>query len=666
MGTVDAIKPANNGAGGTPPKKPMPIEQLASIAPRPKAQETGQGANGGGSRTARAGAREQASPPISGSALNFELMGIKILDVNKDGKIDDADVKQTLKDRKLDKKVNISDGLQWEEVEALAKSYGVHIFRNYFDTLSVGGTGIEGDGKFDVADAAKFDARVIKRLAQGCGKREEVIREYMAIESFKMVDVGEAVREFRGNYYGKENIYTGEDVSASKLLDVCVSPGLRDLAQYVLRNIKGKDVIVDGKVVEGLKLNSNELQTFLLSMYFLGKVDNPEQVLGVKVERNTPFKGSTVNEFLVWLSKEAKKPVEEKAEGKESDSKGTEALQKLLQEAQDAQYALKFDEAVKKLEQAFESTTDEDQKVKIARSLKQAYDAQIESLKNAGSAKLDDAVKAYEGFLDKIEKMEIQNDTQKGALLELSQESRFSLASIYIESPIVEERLKAVKMLDKLPESYKYKGNTKAKIMKQFQMQALQHPELNDVPDDPKKAILKLEEHLTKYQGPDALWAHIKLYEAYFNTFNTTYHKKKYKEAVIELTKCLEHIKQALLIMKELPIDQKTILSSAVDDLTDGIKKTIDQFADISKQASKIPGVENQGVRDEIRKIAKDAEGLKQQMESPKEEAKKAVPPKPNARKPKQKDASAGKPSEKTTPGKPDTAKLAKALEDSK
>ncbi|HTY13018.1 MAG TPA: tetratricopeptide repeat protein [Candidatus Omnitrophota bacterium] len=293
------------------------------IAPGPKKQDKAVGSPEGRPEG------EQASPPkpfeVNNAYEALRLLGINIdakeVDENHDGTVSDEELNKYLRAKGV--KIDVTDGFQWEEVDALAKKYGVTITKAYFDTLSTGGTSVDGDNTVTVEDAAKFNKRVIQRLSQGTGKPEELIKKYMATESFKMMDAGQAVSEFSGRFGKDTALYgAGGQVSVSTLVSAYVRPELQDAACIVLSNILGKPVKKDDIAKNELKLAPDQLTTFFLTMYVLGKSDKPGELLVPsaaslpKLEKESPLG------FLEWLTTGTKNKVDAPKEEKKAGETG--------------------------------------------------------------------------------------------------------------------------------------------------------------------------------------------------------------------------------------------------------------------------------------------------------------------------------------------------------
>ena len=245
--------------------------------------------------------REQASPlNISIKAATWQqaltLMGVKIQGGDKKN---DQDFQKEIEKKA---KVNLSKGLKWDDLQKIAKAYGIKINEAFFNLLSTGGISTTGDGIVTLDDVKKFFEKVIARIAQGTGQTTEILKRYMQASSFEFVDASEAVKAFRDGVKN-DKLYSGENINVNELIDSHTNPALKDVAKAVIAKILKMDVKnIDAKTT----LTHDQLQTFFLTMYFLGKVGNPEKIIA-EAKGKPAMTGSSAGDLVAWYTKGAVK-----------------------------------------------------------------------------------------------------------------------------------------------------------------------------------------------------------------------------------------------------------------------------------------------------------------------------------------------------------------------
>ncbi|MBI5701559.1 hypothetical protein HZC34_06965 [Candidatus Saganbacteria bacterium] len=254
----------------------------------------------------------------------LKLLGIKIVndDVNKDGQINDADL-----DKQFEKdgiNVTVADGLKWDEVQALAKKYGVTITRVAFNFISVGGAagsvntatgGASGDELVTKEDIQKFLKDVIGKIAVGDEDAVKLaISRYVSAEKMKLVDEAQAVKMFSDKY-----ITTGNTISYQNL-KLHASDKLKAVVDAVLTKVIGRTLQDTDEITK------EQLGKLFVTLSFLGQIDSPEKVFSPASGIPKINKEGAQN-FLAWFTGGTKDPV--KAEEKTADGASAAGVAKI-------------------------------------------------------------------------------------------------------------------------------------------------------------------------------------------------------------------------------------------------------------------------------------------------------------------------------------------------
>jgi hypothetical protein len=192
---------------------------------------------------------------------------------------------------------DIEDGITWEEAQKL----GSTMTQAYYDILSTGGRRTEGDGKVEMADIQRFNDKVIEKLAAGTGQRAEILESYMQTAKFKMVDSHRAVQLFTEKFGTNTTLFSGDTINVKALIGSYTRTELQGLACVVLSNILGQPITKDN-IADALTMSKEQLETFFITMYFLGKIDNPTEILE-SAQGRPKLEGDTPEHLLAWLTK---------------------------------------------------------------------------------------------------------------------------------------------------------------------------------------------------------------------------------------------------------------------------------------------------------------------------------------------------------------------------
>ena len=219
------------------------------------------------------------------------LLGISFEDISTDEKL-----QAFLASKELSMS-DIEDGISWEEAQKL----GSTMTRAYYDILSTGGRRTEGDGKVEMADLVRFNEKVIEKLSAGTGQRAEILESYMQTAKFKMIDSHRAVQLFAEKFGANSTLFSGETINVKALIGSYTNTELQDLACVVLSNILGQSVTKDN-IDAALTLTKEQLEIYFITMYFLGKIDNPTEILE-SAQGRPKLEGDTPEHLLAWLTK---------------------------------------------------------------------------------------------------------------------------------------------------------------------------------------------------------------------------------------------------------------------------------------------------------------------------------------------------------------------------
>jgi hypothetical protein len=221
-------------------------------------------------------------------------------------------------DQKLTDEMLKDGALTHDELEEADPNHERYLTDAAFNLVSRGGLGInvfggvasDEDG-ITFADGERFMEKVIEPLVTGTKSREEVITRFMHASRFRVIPRHALSRTFRERTHSKEGLWETNNgvstLSAKTFLDKYIRPELRDLAGQVLANILGH------AVTDADRLNEEQLDTFMLTIYYLARIDEPREVMeGAKAiaDLTDQLEGSTPETFITWLTKGAENPVQ--------------------------------------------------------------------------------------------------------------------------------------------------------------------------------------------------------------------------------------------------------------------------------------------------------------------------------------------------------------------
>jgi len=289
----------------TPP--PAQEEIPAGYYPRADYQEDEYGTSGGEPHVSAEAEVEggQASPPVSYKIESVSDLKIFLRSLG----IDDSKITDEM----------LEDGaLTHDELEEADPNHERYLTDAAFNLVSRGGLGInvfggvaaDEDG-IGFADGERFMDKVIEPLVDGTKSQAAVISRFMHASRFRVIPRHALSRTFREQTHSKEGLWETTNgvttLSAKTFLDKYIRPELRDLAGQVLANILGH------AVTDADRLNEEQLDTFMLTIYYLARIDTPREVMeGAKAitDLTDQLEGSTPETFITWLTKGAQNPVQ--------------------------------------------------------------------------------------------------------------------------------------------------------------------------------------------------------------------------------------------------------------------------------------------------------------------------------------------------------------------
>lgn len=240
----------------------------------------------------------------------------------------------------------LEDGISLEELRRLDPSKTIItdmaynlISRGGLGVNALGGVAADEDG-IQLADIQRFLTEVVAPLVSGTGSSREVIARFLKANKFRVISRRAAARAFRESTKEKEGLWTTTDgtttLSVKTLIDKYVRGELKGLAGKVLANILGH------AVTDSDRLTEDQLANFFLTMYFVAKVDTPENIMSEA--RDLPeLEGDSPAKLIAWLTKGAENPVQaaesSQTSGASSETRkfeGTAARDLALQEVERA------------------------------------------------------------------------------------------------------------------------------------------------------------------------------------------------------------------------------------------------------------------------------------------------------------------------------------------
>lgn len=242
--------------------------------------------------------------PITTWTEALRFLGIKTIeltDLNNDGKTDDADLDRFLEAQGVDAKV--SDGLTWEELNALSQKYNLSITRNAYNVVSRGGSvasvdavsgNASGDDLVTLSDIEDFKNNVIKGLVSSLGdsNTEAVIRQQLSSSRFVIIKKGEAARRFVDQYAARSSTVTYTTLTAH------TNTQLKSVMEGVVRKVLN----IEGEIPPDTVITREQLGEIFMAMSFLGQIRNPENVFSIAKDIPKLDKPST-DSFLAWFTK---------------------------------------------------------------------------------------------------------------------------------------------------------------------------------------------------------------------------------------------------------------------------------------------------------------------------------------------------------------------------